>query len=130
MSDSALLSPMDSRLSSSPRSRHRREHLGSRLVKCELHEAFPKEMACRSCRLAKMDQRRFVRRTTSLVTLPRARSRRLPPFDQLKPKIRPEVNFVSCRGSPPDKGCSQRLPTPSRVRTYCRAVSSGDQRKS
>src|ERR1019366_4493665 len=57
-----------------------------------------------------------------------ASSRRLSLFARLKWKIKPDVNVVNCFGGSPDKRCCQRLPSPSRVRMYCRAVSSGDHR--
>ncbi len=46
-------------------------------------------------------QRRLLSSTTSLVTSPRVRSNLRWSDDQLKSKIRPEVNFVNCFGFPP-----------------------------
>src|SRR6266849_8423186 len=74
------------------------------------------------------DQRRLLRRTTSLVVSPRVSSSVLPSRVQLKLKISPEVNFVSCLGGPPTSGCSQIFEAPSFIRMYWRPFPSGDQR--
>jgi hypothetical protein len=63
-------------------------------------------------------QWRLFNRTTSLVTSPRDTSKFFPSGVQLKSKISPEVNFVSCFGSPPANGCSQIFVVPSRVSMY------------
>jgi hypothetical protein len=56
---------------------------------------------------------------TSLLILPRVSSSLVWSDDQLKSKIRPDVNLVNCFGSPPASGCSQMFVAPSRVRRYC-----------
>src|ERR1700746_42401 len=66
--------------------------------------------------------------TTLLVSSPRVRSNRLRSDDQLKSKIRPEVNFVNCFGFRPERGCSQMLVVPLSVTRYCKSVPVGDHR--
>lgn len=73
------------------------------------------------------NQRRLLSRTTSLVTSPRESSNCFPSPVQLKSKIRPLVNLVNWRGSPPERGCSQRFVAPSRSNKYSKEWPSGDQ---
>jgi len=49
---------------------------------------------------------------TSLVTLPRAKKRLVRSLENVKSKIRPVMNWVSCRGCPPTNGCSHTLLPP------------------
>ena len=65
--------------------------------------------------------RKLLIRITSLLLLPRVRASCLPPHDQEKSKIRPDLKFVICFGGPPVSFCSQRLETPFLVNTYCKA---------
>src|ERR1700751_4879 len=66
--------------------------------------------------------------TTLLVSSPRVSSNRLRSDDQLKSKIRPEINFVNCFGFRPERGCSQMLVVPLSVTRYCKSVPVGDHR--
>jgi hypothetical protein len=56
-------------------------------------------------------QRKSLRRTTSLLVLPRVRSSRLYAGD--RSKTLPEANLVTCFGSPLASGCSEREDDPS-----------------
>ena len=65
--------------------------------------------------------------TRSLLVFPRAISSSLPPADQAKFKIRPDLNSVIGDGAVPSTGRRQRFGVPPRVVTAVRLFPSGDQ---
>ena len=76
------------------------------------------------------DHGHLFKSTTSLDIPPRVRNRCRWSDDQLKLKIRPEANLVSCLAFAPDNGCSHMFVAPSAVNAYCNPCPSGDQCKS
>src|SRR5438876_2771489 len=76
----------------------------------------------------RVDHRKLLIRTTSLLSLPRVSASCLPSRDQSKSKICPDSKFVICLGGPPVSLCSQMLETPFLVNTYSTASPAGAQR--
>ena len=82
-----------------------------------------------SCSVAE-DHGNLFKSTTSLDIAPRVRNRWRWSDDQLKLKIRPEGNLVSCLAFAPDNGCSHMFVALSAVNAYCNPCPWGDRCKS
>src|SRR5258708_36774887 len=65
------------------------------------------------------DHRKLLISTTLLLASPRVSINCFPLEDHSKSKIRPALNLVNCRGSPPATGCSHKFVVPLLVRRYC-----------
>src|SRR6266700_2022755 len=78
----------------------------------------------------RVDHRKLLIKTTSLLSLPRVTASCLPSRDQSKSKICPDSKFVIRFGGPPLSFCRQMLETPFRVNTYSTASPPGAQRGS